>query len=384
MQLWNSGGSGRPEYAHDTFLTALTPSRGLRLEGRRDALAAGFSIAEEHLRGFPEENWILQIGVTPRHGAFQEDAVPGLPNLDHGHAVDGTALVGFGGLVRDVVGADDEANVNVGHVVLRLLHFQDHLVGDTRLGEEHVHLAGHASSHGVDREFHIGALCNQGRRDVRHRALSLRDSHSVTGHDHHFARLEQQVGDSVGFGLSVLLGRFIPLLRRWGDLHASEDHVEDVTVHGIAHDLRQNRAAETDERAHNCERRTPEQHAFRDQGPTRVGVENRDATGHIATSDAANQVVPHDGREPSGRIHEARPSRDANIAAKDAEHAQLPCCHADVQEILPWEVQRRGRQVAVQFPESDQAACESDASDEIAEHRSELVAHGTMWVNHVA
>ena len=75
----------------------------------------------------------------------------GLVDVEDRHAVDRRRGRGAGGGVDHVVGADDQHHVGVLELAVDLVHLDQLLVGHLRLGEQHVHVAGHAPRNGVNR-----------------------------------------------------------------------------------------------------------------------------------------------------------------------------------------------------------------------------------------
>jgi hypothetical protein len=57
--------------------------------------------------------------------------------------------------VDDVVGADDDGHVGVREVLVDLVHLHHDVVGHLGLGQQHVHVAGHAAGHRVDGKAHV-------------------------------------------------------------------------------------------------------------------------------------------------------------------------------------------------------------------------------------
>jgi hypothetical protein len=58
----------------------------------------------------------------------------------------------LGDRVDHVVGADDQRHVGDLELRVDLVEVLDQVVGHARFGQQHVHVAGHASGHRVDRE----------------------------------------------------------------------------------------------------------------------------------------------------------------------------------------------------------------------------------------
>ena len=81
-----------------------------------------------------------------------------LVDVEDGHAVDGRRLVVAGRRVDHVVGADDQRHVGVLELAVDLLHLLEPVVGDVGLGQQHVHVAGHAAGHRVDGVDHRAAV----------------------------------------------------------------------------------------------------------------------------------------------------------------------------------------------------------------------------------
>mmetsp|Transcript_52380 Transcript_52380/g.159181 ORF Transcript_52380/g.159181 Transcript_52380/m.159181 type:complete len:266 (-) Transcript_52380:254-1051(-) len=165
--------------------------RGAR-SGRKDALdllreliRLRLRVAEEHLRALLEEHRVLDVRVAARHGPLHEDGLLGLPHLQDGHARDRAILVLLGGAVGDVVGADDHADVGLLEIRVDLIHLQHPFVRHAGLGQQHIHLAGHAARHWVDAEAALDVVRAERGREVGDGALRARNSHAVAGDDDH-------------------------------------------------------------------------------------------------------------------------------------------------------------------------------------------------------
>jgi hypothetical protein len=85
-------------------------------------------------------------------------------------------------------------DVRLGEVLVDLVHLEHDVVGHLGLGQQHVHVAGHAAGHRVDAEAHLHALVAQQLGDLEHRVLRLRHRHAVAGHDDHVLGFAQQLG----------------------------------------------------------------------------------------------------------------------------------------------------------------------------------------------
>ena len=136
--------------------------------------------------------------------------------------------------VDDVVGADDERHVGIGEVVVDLVHLLEPVVRHVRLGQEDVHVAGHASGDRVDGELDVDAPGDEQVHELANRALRLCHGHAVAGHDDHALAVRHQDGGILGADLAQLL----LALGTGGRLAAAgtepgEEDVEDRAVHGL-------------------------------------------------------------------------------------------------------------------------------------------------------
>ncbi len=107
----------------------------------------------------------------------------GLVGIEYGHAVDGRGFLGGCLRVHHVVGADDQGHVGILEVPIDVIELEDHVLGNARLGQQHVHLDGHAAGHRVYCEPHIDARCRQQLDDIIELGLRLGCRQAVAGDD---------------------------------------------------------------------------------------------------------------------------------------------------------------------------------------------------------
>ncbi len=85
--------------------------------------------------------------------------------------------------------------------VLQLEHL---VIVDARLGQQHVHVPGHAARHRVDGELHLDALLLKQIGHFAQRMLGLRHRHAVAGNDNDALGLLEHEGRV--FGTALLVG----------------------------------------------------------------------------------------------------------------------------------------------------------------------------------
>mmetsp|Transcript_81032 Transcript_81032/g.188261 ORF Transcript_81032/g.188261 Transcript_81032/m.188261 type:complete len:472 (-) Transcript_81032:95-1510(-) len=245
------------------------------------------------------------------------------------------------------------------------------------LCQQHVHLARHAASNGVHAKLQVDLVVAQQARNLTHSSLGTRHRHAVAWHNKHLLSVGEHLRDGSHIGLRVLLGSAVGPFGSGSSVDAAEEHVEDVAVHGVAHDLGEDRAAEADQRAHNGESGALEQEALSNECPAGIGVQHRDAHRHVPAADTRDEVETHEARQHAHdeqQLHaELAVSRHQEVGRQCNEEKQAE----EVQVVLLGQVQGLGLEVPIEFAKGNDAASERDPSDEVAEHRRDVLHGGT-------
>merc|ERR1719329_56062 len=257
-----------------------------------DLIACLVCIAQAHGCIFLVEAWVWKISIASTHGTLEEDGVLALPDGEDWHSIDWASLDLLSSNVGDVVGTDNEACVNLAHVVIHLVQFEDPIVRNTSLCEQDVHLSGHAAGHWVNAKAHIDIVLLAGASDAGNLGLSPGHSHTIAWDDHDFLGVRDKLCDLIWLDLLVFSWCLLVSTELDGSclVHTSEDDIEDVTVHGHAHDVCKDSSTEADQRTDNGQQRTLEHETFGDKSPTGVRVEHGNAHRHVTTSDRGHQV----------------------------------------------------------------------------------------------
>mmetsp|Transcript_43921 Transcript_43921/g.78925 ORF Transcript_43921/g.78925 Transcript_43921/m.78925 type:complete len:250 (-) Transcript_43921:1623-2372(-) len=225
------------------------------------------AVPEEHLCVLLVEDWIVEVCIASAHGTLAEDDLLGTPYFDDWHAPNGAALDLLRSGVHNVVGTHHQDDIKVLHVWIHFVHLENPFMRHACLCQENVHLTRHAASHWVDAKFHVDVVLAEGACELAHCCLSTSHGHAVARYHEHFLGVAEHLGSSSDAGLLVLFRTSISTLDDRGIVHAAKQHVEDVTVHSIAHDFGQDGSAEANEGAYNRQHRAAEEEAFRHESP---------------------------------------------------------------------------------------------------------------------
>ena len=163
--------------------TSLTPARRRYATDLTISSVDLLGVTEQHHRVGPEEQLVLHPGIAGRHRALDEQHRLGLLHVQDRHAVDRRGRVGLGGGVGHVVGSDHEGHVGLTEVAVDLLQLQHLVIRHVGLGQQDVHVAGHAAGDGMDGVADIDALVLQQVGHLAQRMLRLGHRHAVAGHD---------------------------------------------------------------------------------------------------------------------------------------------------------------------------------------------------------
>ena len=118
-----------------------------------------------------------------------------LVDVDDRHAVDGAALVLDRSGVDNIVGPDDDGNVNGGDGGVNVIHLAKLLVRNISLSKENVHVPRHTPCDGVNGVANFAAVLLQDFTEFLDGMLCLGDGEAVTGNE-----------DNAGCGLKGLVG----------------------------------------------------------------------------------------------------------------------------------------------------------------------------------
>mmetsp|Transcript_19190 Transcript_19190/g.61045 ORF Transcript_19190/g.61045 Transcript_19190/m.61045 type:complete len:282 (+) Transcript_19190:362-1207(+) len=264
----NTCASPRPSAAARVSLTSLVHAILLRQPGPQ-RIEHLLGVSQQHGSVGPVEERVVHRRVADAQRPLDDHRLVRLVAAQDGHAPQRRVGVLHRAQVDRVVGAGHDHKVGVGEVVIDLLHLQHDVIRNLGLRQQHVQLARHASSHRVHTNAHLLALASEHADHIRQRVLGLGDRQPITRHDNHAVGVLQGIHRLVhvpqGHLALDLLGRASCVVRP-----AAEKHIGQRAVHRTAHDVGENGARRTDQRAHGRQRRAVQHEALSAQSPTGV------------------------------------------------------------------------------------------------------------------
>merc|ERR1719460_2325177 len=136
----------------------------------------------------------------------------------------------------------------------------------------------------MNAKSHGNILCAQLLRDRSNRILCASHCHTVSWDDHDLLRLGEVVGCTINVALDVFTYLLFTVFL-WGCyVHASKDHVSNIAVHGVAHDLGKDSSTHTNGRTNDGQEWGIKQESLGHQGPARIRIEDCDADRHVSAT----------------------------------------------------------------------------------------------------
>jgi hypothetical protein len=95
----------------------------------------------------------------------------------------GRGFFGASRRMHHVVGADDEGDVGAGEFIFDVLELENHVIGNVRLGQQDVHLTGHAPCHRMNCELDRDTRGLKQLHEFVELLLTLRNGKTIARHD---------------------------------------------------------------------------------------------------------------------------------------------------------------------------------------------------------
>jgi hypothetical protein len=201
--------------------------------------------------------------------------------------------------VHHVVGAQDDGHIGLAELAVDVFHLEHLVVGHLGLGQQHVHVARHAPGHRVDGVLDGDALLGELGGQFLHGMLGPRHGQAVAGHDDHGLGIAQHKGGVVG---AAALDGCAAAAPPAAAVPASPPKPPRITlknaaVHGLAHDVAQDRARAAHQRAGNDQHAVVQAEADARRRPARVAVEHGHHHRHVGAADGDDdQHAQHKGQ----------------------------------------------------------------------------------------
>ena len=138
---------------------------------------------------------VFEAGETFALTTLQDDHRLRFVDIKNRHARNWTARIFTRVGIDDVVCADDDGNISGGELGIDLFEFVKRGIGNIRFGQQHVHMAGHASRNWMNSVFDSDAALLENIRQLTHSVLRLGCGQSITRHEDDFVRIGELGGD---------------------------------------------------------------------------------------------------------------------------------------------------------------------------------------------
>ena len=128
---------------------------------------------------------ILHAGIPRFEVVVADNHVGSLVYIQYRHAVDRCTLSIASCGIQYVVCPNYDSGIYLGKVVVDSLHLKEIVVGNIRLGKEHVHMTRHTTCHGVNSKANLCAPLAESIGKLLYLVLSLSQRHTIAGYDNH-------------------------------------------------------------------------------------------------------------------------------------------------------------------------------------------------------
>ena len=145
-----------------------------------------FSITrKESYALFSRVKRILHAGITRFEVVVADNHEGSLVYIQDWHAVDGRTLSIASCGIQYVICPNHDGRIYLGKVVVDSLHLKEIVVGNIRLGKEHVHMTRHTTCHGVDGKANLCAPLAESIGKLLYLVLSLSQRHTIARYDNY-------------------------------------------------------------------------------------------------------------------------------------------------------------------------------------------------------
>mmetsp|Transcript_4605 Transcript_4605/g.7002 ORF Transcript_4605/g.7002 Transcript_4605/m.7002 type:complete len:334 (+) Transcript_4605:83-1084(+) len=265
------------------------------LDSSSQLLTGILSITKEHISIILDEDWIIHSSIPSGETALHDNHLLGIPHTKHGHASNLRVGIVLGGRVDSVVCSNHKGDVCLLEIVINFLQFFNNAVIYSSLGEKNIQLARHTSGNGVDGKSNFLSSSNETVNHILQRVLTLGYSQTVSRHDDNTLRIDQKLNCILDVSCGRLSLKLDCLSSRCVLCTIStKDDTQNVTVHGITHDLSKCCSTAPDECSDGSENGHVKHKSLCAKSPPRIRVQNSDYNRHVGSSNGSSHVPSQD------------------------------------------------------------------------------------------
>ena len=224
-------------------------------------------------------------------------------------------------------------------------------------------MAGHTAGHGVDGVFDVHAFLLEQIRHLAQHLLRLRHRHAIARHHddllgvlHHIGRVFRAAGlDRRTVAIATTARARHAAIRA----KAAQQHIDDRAVHPLAHDVGENGARGTHQRAGHDQQQIANGETNARRRPAGIAVQHGDHDRHIRAANGDDQQIAQ--REGQTRDQPEEDRRTRGHKQQDKQQQQRTKRRIDL--VLPLEGDGRARHPAIKLEEGDDRTREGDGTN---------------------
>ena len=214
-----------------------------------------------------------------------------------------------------------------------------------------------ATGNRMNAEADVFALGTQAAGQFADRLLCLCDRHAIAGHDDDAVGFVQRSGHTIGIDGDLFA--FDGLCGTGCAAKSAQDDADKMPVHGLAHDIAEDRTGRADQSAHDDQKIIAKAEADCRRRPAGIAVQHRDNHRHVRAADTHDQVIADEQCRQCHQEQRQEPARP---------HVPQQAKHRDrrsrrIEHMPARQFRRRRRHLARQLAIGDDRTGKGDGTD---------------------
>ena len=119
------------------------------------------AVTIEHAGVVGIEQRIFHAREAGTLSTLDDNDIFGMVGIEDRHAVDRTFRIAARDRIDDIIRADDQCGISRIKFLVDFIQVKNTIIRNAGLGQQHIHMPGHASGDRMDRELDINTIVNQ-------------------------------------------------------------------------------------------------------------------------------------------------------------------------------------------------------------------------------